>query len=92
MKKCIQTREQRGTNIIGRWGSQWEIAQLFKVGRSSYYTRTQLIRIFKLHCISRYLKFLASATPMYGSYRAIYHSTTESWVKVQFGGIKLETN
>ncbi len=30
-KKCMQTREHLGVNIIG---SQWESAQLFKVGRS----------------------------------------------------------
>ncbi len=31
----MQTREQRGINVIGSWrGSQLESAQLFKVGRS----------------------------------------------------------
>ncbi len=33
--------EQRGSIVIGSWGSQWEIVQLFKVSRSPKRTCTQ---------------------------------------------------
>ncbi len=42
-KSAYKTREQRGINISGSWGSQWESARLFKVGRSRKCTRAQLI-------------------------------------------------
>ncbi len=32
-KTCIQTIEQRGIKVTGRWGSQWGSAQLFKASR-----------------------------------------------------------
>ncbi len=44
--------EQRGSNVIGSWDSQWESSQLFKTGRSSYRARKPLVRT-KLHPLSK---------------------------------------